>query len=117
LRQLHGDIVKDTIGKIEQLGGQISQIKTGLSGMIGYFGGRATGASSDEAVKNGISDYTNESMEIASYEAIKAGAEEMGDSETARLADEILEEEKGMAAWLSETMPGLVKRYLSQAQA
>lgn len=68
----------------------------------------------DENVKNGIADYTTENMEIASYQALKAGAEELGDQETMKLAEEILQEEMSMAEWIKTKMPTIVKQYLNQ---
>ncbi len=99
--------------RIEALGGQISKVKSGLYNLMGIFSGRSTGPFSDEMVKNGIADYTTESMEIASYNALIAGAKELGDVETMKIAEENLREEQSMAQWLKEQMPYTVKQYLT----
>jgi ferritin-like metal-binding protein YciE len=42
-------------------------------------------------------------MEIASYEILIAAANHVGDTQTARVCGEILNEEQTMADWLKET--------------
>ncbi|HYE22092.1 MAG TPA: ferritin-like domain-containing protein [Verrucomicrobiae bacterium] len=98
--------------RIEALGGKISMIKSGFYNLMGFFKARSTGPFSDESVKNGIADYTTENMEIASYEALKAGAEEIGDKETVKVIEQNLKEEQDMANWLKSKMPMMVKNYL-----
>lgn len=80
--------------------------------------GRLTGAMNsvvsgpfdDEVVKNSLSDYAAENLEIASYRAIIALARELGDRETALLCEQILWEEEEMAAWLEEHLPRSVRQ-------
>ncbi|MGE5393068.1 MAG: DUF892 family protein [Candidatus Saccharibacteria bacterium] len=100
--------------RIEALGGDVSDIKAGVYNLAGFLSARSTGPFSDEAVKNGIADFTQESMEAASYQALAAGAEAVGDEETAELAREIMREELGMAEWLKNRVPMLVRSFLAQ---
>lgn len=100
--------------RIEALGGNVSEIKAGMYNLAGYMTARSTGIFSDEVVKNGIADYTQESMEAASYQALAAGAEAVGDEETAELARQIMREEMTMAEWLKNRVPMLVRSFLAQ---
>ncbi|HET8789574.1 MAG TPA: ferritin-like domain-containing protein [Modicisalibacter sp.] len=92
--------MKDTAGKMTAMGQALS----------GMFAG-------DEIVKGSIASYTFEHMEIASYKTLVATAELVGDTETKRICEEILQEEEAMASWLSEHMPGTIHQYLQRNEA
>ena len=70
--------------------------------------------SSDEIVKGCIASYAFEHMEIASYKALIATAEKVGDSETKRICEEILAEEEAMAAWLEQHTPQTIDEYFER---
>ena len=89
--------LKDTTGKMSAMG-------QAAGGMF----------SGDEIVKGCIASYTFEQMEIASYKVLIATAAEAGDRETQRVCEEILEEEKAMAAWLDEHLPQAIQQYLQR---
>lgn len=91
--------MKDTAGKMTAMG-------QALGGMF----------ASDEIVKGTIASYTFEHMEIASYKTLIATAELVGDSETKRVCEEILQEEEAMASWLAEHMPGTIHQYLQREE-
>ena len=55
----------------------------------------------EKAGRNARDGYATEHMEIASYELLRRIAEKAGDEETARVADEIIAEEKDMAKTIS----------------
>jgi ferritin-like metal-binding protein YciE len=92
-------VVKDMAGKLVAVG----------QGLSGLFVG-------DEVVKASLADYTFENMEIASYKIIIAAAEEVGDTETKRVCQEILHEEEAMASWLEQNLPSLTAQYLKREQ-
>jgi ferritin-like metal-binding protein YciE len=56
----------------------------------------------DKAGRNARDGFATEHMEIASYELLRRIAEKAGDEETARVAGEIIDEEKAMADIISE---------------
>jgi len=66
----------------------------------------------DEVVKGVLAGYTFEHMEIASYRILVAGAEAAGDTETARVCEEICREEEAMASWLEDHMAEITQAYL-----
>jgi ferritin-like metal-binding protein YciE len=92
--------IKDMTGKVVAVG----------QGLSGLFVG-------DEVVKGSLADYTFEHMEIASYKMLIAAADEVGDSETKRVCQDILREEEEMAAWLEKNLPSLTKQYLKREEA
>jgi ferritin-like metal-binding protein YciE len=91
--------IKDMTGKVVAVG----------QGLSGLFVG-------DEVVKGSLADYTFEHMEIASYKILIGAADEVGDSETKRVCQEILREEEAMASWLEQNLPSLTKEYLKREQ-
>ena len=92
-------VVKDMAGKLVAVG----------QGLSGLFVG-------DEVVKASLADYTFENMEIASHKIIIAAADEVGDTETKRVCQEILHEEEAMASWLEQNLPSLTAQYLKREQ-
>jgi ferritin-like metal-binding protein YciE len=68
----------------------------------------------DEIVKGVMAGYTFEHMEIASYRILSAAARADGDTETARVCDEICKEEEAMAAWLQDHMGSIATQYLQR---
>lgn len=117
----HIDETKSQADRIEKCidrrGGDTSVMKDvagTTTGMAQAMSGMFTG---DEIVKGAMADYTFEHFEIASYEAIKAAAEEVGDKETSKVCDEILREEKAMASWLADHLPDVTQRYLEREDA
>jgi ferritin-like metal-binding protein YciE len=70
----------------------------------------ARGTSAEEKqLKNAKTEYSEEHEEIATYTAIETLAEEVGDSETAKIAREIRREEERMANFLGRQIPVLTK--------
>jgi ferritin-like metal-binding protein YciE len=102
---------------IQRLGGDTSSVKAGMSKITGTLQGMSTGAAEDELVKNAISDYAGEQFEVASYRALVAAAEEIGDEETVRVCRENLREDEEMARWLEQQLPAVTQEFLrSKAQ-
>lgn len=91
-------MLKDTGTKLMGLG-------QGLSGIF----------TSDEVMKGILASYTFEQMEIASYKILVAAARRLGDTETARVCEEILQEELAMAKWLEDRLEGLTDKFFDLA--
>jgi ferritin-like metal-binding protein YciE len=61
--------------------------------------------------------YTFEHLEIACYRSVIGAAEELGDTETARVCTEILREEEAMAGWLEQRLPELSREFVRRERA
>ena len=94
-REGRTSIIKDTGGKLLATGQALS----------GMFVG-------DEVMKGSLASYAFEAMEIASHTILINAAKQVGDKETARVCEQILKEEKAMAAWLEKNLPVLTRQYL-----
>lgn len=99
---------------VERLGGSTSAVKTTMGTVAGFFQGMSTGASPDELVKNALADYSTEHFEIASYRALIAAGQALGETEVVRVCEQILREEEEMARWLEANLPMVVQMYLGQ---
>lgn len=110
----HVDLVKECI---ERNGGDTSAGKDMLSKMSATLTGWGTELMEDTMVKQVHQSYAAEQFEIATYTAIKAAAQARGDTETARICDVILDDEKRMAQWLIEQLPDVVTKHLSMVAA
>lgn len=107
----HADLVE---GCLKRLGSSPSSIKSGIGSITGAFSGASTGPAKDELVKNVLADYASEHFEIACYKSLIAGAESIGDTETARVCDQILRDEEAMASWLEQQIPVATRMYLGR---
>jgi ferritin-like metal-binding protein YciE len=74
---------------------------------------RGTGEE-EKQLKNAKTAYASESEEIATYSAIRALAEALGDGETAKLAKAILREEERMRSFLEKEIPRMVKSVIKE---
>lgn len=99
------------------LGEKPSKTKGAIGSVMGKVQGAASGAFRDEIVKNFLSDYAAEHMEIACYESLIVAAEELGYPEIARMCRENLADEEDMAAWLKERIPEVTRLSLQQIAA
>ena len=68
----------------------------------------------EKMLKNAKTEYADEHEEIATYTAIQALAEALGDDETAKLAKAILRDEERMAAYLHKLLPSLTKAVVTE---
>lgn len=105
----HVDLVEQCI---EHLGGTPSSTKSFMGKISGMFSGAATGMADDEIIKNMLSDYSMEHLEIASYLSIIAAAEALGEQEIAQTCREILHDEQDMAEWIHQQIPTVTNEYL-----
>lgn len=87
--------MKDMMGKVAAMG----------QAMGGMF-------ASDEVVKGAISGYVFEQFEIACYTSLIAAAELAGDSEGARVFEQIREQEKAMADWALNHLPDVTEQFM-----
>ena len=68
----------------------------------------------EKAGRNARDGFATEHMEIASYELLRRIAQKAGDEETARIAGEIIAEEKAMADTISENWDRFVELSLRE---
>lgn len=102
-------------GCIERLGGSPSMLKD-LMGKVVAFGQSVSGmVVSDEVVKGAMSTYVFAHMEIASYTILVAAAKAIGDNETQRVCEAILQQEKAMAEWLRGHLPEVTQAFLARS--
>jgi len=71
----------------------------------------------DEVMKGSLASYTFEQMEIASYTALIAAAEHLGETKVAQVCQQNLQEEIAMAEWLNSHLPGTTRDFLDRAAA
>ena len=110
----HAEMVK---GCVEGLGGDTSSIKSGLATIMGKVQGMSTGAAQDEMVKNALQDFGAESFEVASYTALVAAAQELGEQQIASTCQEILMQDQDMANWIEQNLPQLVQMTMNRMAA
>jgi len=108
----HAAVVKECL---QRLGKSPSTVKSTMAAMTGKVQGMSTGMADDELIKDGLSDFSTEYFEIASYKALITAARDLGEMECEQAFQEILYEEQKMAAWLDEQLPLLVQHTMRQA--
>jgi ferritin-like metal-binding protein YciE len=92
---------------LKDTGGKAMALMQAMGGMV----------MSDEVIKGAIASYAFEHMEIASYTVLVAAAQAAGESEVAHVCENILQQEKAMAAWHAEHTPAVVQQYLQRERA
>lgn len=97
---------------IDQHGATTSPFKDSAAAFLGNMQALSGAFFGDEVVKGAIASYTFEHLEIAVYRSLTGAAEELGDSETARVCSEILRQEEAMAGWLERHLPEITRQYL-----
>ena len=97
---------------LDELGEKPSVVKSGMAAIFGAVQAPMTGMAADELVKNALMDFASENFEIASYRALIAAAEDLGETNIASVCMEILEEEQAMADWLHDQLPTVVRQQL-----
>lgn len=110
----HADLMK---GCVERLGGETSGVKSGMATVMGTVQGMSTKLAKDEPVKNVLNDYGTEQFEAACYTSLQAAAEDLGDTETARICQDIIREELSMAEFLSQQIPSITVEMLRKEHA
>jgi ferritin-like metal-binding protein YciE len=102
---------------IERHGTTTSVLKDSTAAFIGNMQALSGLFVGDEVVKGAIASYTFEHLEIASYRSLIGGAEELCDSETSRVCNEILRQEEAMAGWLERHLPEITCQYLQRERS
>ena len=103
--QRHADLVR---GCIERRGGEVSQIREGLSKFMGEVQSRLLGTFGDSVVRDAITGSMIEQSEIASYRAIITLADRLDDQQTVDVCKEILAEEEEMFSYFDDELNNLV---------
>lgn len=89
---------------LKDIGGKIMAFGQGIGGSM----------MTDEVVKGAAMGYVFENLEIASYTVLITAAKDVGDIETQRACESILEQEVAMAQWLKDHLPEVVQAFLSR---
>lgn len=103
--RIHADTV---VHCIERLGSRPSVIKAGLGSLLGALEAFSMDALTNEVLMNAIADYAAVNYGIATYTALVAAADEVGDTETAHTCRHILDEHRQMSEWLQMQIPPAV---------
>ncbi len=100
----HAELLK---GCLQRMGENVRDLRPGnpLSG----FYGQADGAGPDAARQAELMDFVTEEFEVASYRALSALATMAGDADTARVCQQILQDELAITRALSRRIPGDVE--------
>ena len=107
----HAELVE---GCLERLGTHPATFKEAVGTTVGRVTGLANLATKDPVIKNALGDYAAEHFEIASYKSLIAAAEKVGDTETADVCRQILQEEEEMAGWLGGHIPTMTQKFLDE---
>lgn len=91
---------------VKDLGGKLLAFGQAVGGMT----------ASDEVVKGAMAGYVFENIEIATYTSLIAAAQAVGDAATQSACEQILVQEKAMAAWLLEHLPEVTRTFLTRAE-
>jgi ferritin-like metal-binding protein YciE len=104
-------------GCLERLGSSPSAIKEAGTKLMGFAQSFSGVFTSDEVVKGVLASYAFEHMEIASYKMLIVAAREVGDTQTAQVCEQILQEEIAMAKWLEDNMESITQKFLTLERA
>jgi ferritin-like metal-binding protein YciE len=97
---------------LREMGGEPSGLREFSARFLALGQGLLQVASTDEVVKSLVLTYSFESMEAVVYRTLATAAEVAGQPEIAGVCEEILRQEEGMAEWLREHLPDIVRQYL-----
>ncbi len=95
-----------TTSTLKDLAGRVAAMAQGIGGMF----------AGDEVVKGAMAGYTFEHLEIATYTALAAAAEQAGDPATAEVCRTICKQEEEMADWLRENLDPVTRQYLAREE-
>lgn len=99
---------------IERRGGDTSMLKDIAMTIMGNIQEATSFFTTDEVLKNAITDYGFKSYEIASYTSLRSAAEAAGDTQTARVCDSIIKEEEELARRLVSILPEVTRAYMDR---
>lgn len=99
---------------IERRGGDTSMLKDIAMTIMGNIQEATSFFTTDEVLKNAITDYGFKSYEIASYTSLRSAAEAAGDTQTAQVCDSIIKEEEELARRLVSILPEVTRAYMDR---
>ncbi len=99
---------------IERRGGDTSALKDIAMTIMGNIQEATSFFTTDEVLKNAITDYGFKSYEIASYTSLRSAAEAAGDTQTAQVCDSIIKEEEELARRLVSILPEVTRAYMDR---
>ncbi|HUR83802.1 MAG TPA: DUF892 family protein [Solirubrobacteraceae bacterium] len=102
------DVVKDVASSAAGVAGKAVALAQGPLHAL-----RGT-SEQEKQLKNAKTEYANEAEEIATYTAIEALGDSLGDTETAKLARTIRRDEERMATYLQKLIPSLTKAVVQE---
>ena len=102
---------------LKALGADPSSLKSGLGSLMGNLQAMTNAIASDEVVKGAMQSYAFEHFEIASYQVLKAAAEELNHPQVVQVATDNLVEEERMQQWLLDHLPEITEKYLAKERA
>ena len=88
------------------------KIRDRLATLGGAMQGMMAKLASDELIKNALQDYGTEHFEIACYTSLRTAASAIGDEETVRVAERILQDEVRMAEQLLKLIPSITNEMM-----
>ena len=100
---------------LQRLGASPSTLKDVTGKLMAFGQGLGGMFASDEVVKGIMAGYVFENMEIASYTVLIAAADLAGDQQTKTVCEQIIVQEKAMAAWLLEHLPATTRTFLGRS--
>jgi ferritin-like metal-binding protein YciE len=110
----HADMVEQCLAMLDD---EPSGAKQAIGKALGKMQGAASGMFGDDVMKNVLSDFSAEQMEIACYRSLVVAARELGEERITEICEEILREEEAMAEWLKERIPDITRTFLHRAPA
>ncbi|NTW03803.1 MAG: ferritin-like domain-containing protein, partial [Oscillochloris sp.] len=100
-------------GCLKSYGETTSGLKETVGRITGFMQGIAPDVAPDTLVKNTLVDYSTEYFEMACYRSLISAAKYLGDSETARVCEQIISDEQRMADWLEQQIPTATQEFLA----
>lgn len=107
--QRHARLMEECLHK---LGGDVSMLKTTFAETIEGMKSMGASFARDAGVKTMLAAHAAEHFEIGCYIALAAGARNLGMTDIAMICEEVLTEERHMAAWLEQNLQHAVTSYL-----
>ncbi|EQB31905.1 ferritin-like domain-containing protein [Sphingobium ummariense] len=98
---------------LDTLGDSPSAIKDAALKFSGSVAALAHALSPDEIVKNSLANFAFENFEVATYKSLITMAQAGGFEAAIPLLEESLREEQAMVAFLDETLPVIIRKFLA----
>jgi ferritin-like metal-binding protein YciE len=102
---------------LERLGDGPSGLKDSAAKLQANMGAGMAAMAGDEILKNSLMDAAMAQMEIAAYKSLLILGQAAGEIDAIRLLQASLSEERAMAAWLDENLPGTIMAHIQLKSA